>query len=312
MAESAAALSSAIARDSSYAPAWTALAKTYIRAEEREFGIPGVPRDSLLRRAVQAVNRSLFLDPESADGWLTQAIVTARVDPTDFTSPLQSARKSVALDSLQPVAWHFLARFLAETGDLDQAMQSWRRAVAVGPKYSQGLAFLGLAHYWRRNYDSAAKWTDSALATEPNYLLGLSSIGQVAVEQGRYTRAIGVFRAAGRLTTEIEFVNSLAGEALALARSGNRGTAQRILERADSLANGYRPAPLHTAVYLAHAYAALVQPNRAIGWLKRYQTPSDLHFQLHLRCDPPLEPLHGTASFRELVLRPLPPAGGGC
>lgn len=312
IAEAAAALSAAIARDSGFAPAWTALAKTYTRAEEREFAIPGVPRDSLLRRAVSAVNRSVLLDPESPDAWLTQAIVSARVDPTDFRGALRSIRKSLALDSTQPVTWHFLARFLAETGDLDRGLEAWRRSVTLGPAYSQGLAFLALAHYWRRQFDSAARWTDSALAVEPNYLLGRTSAAQIAVERGDFSRAEAEFRAAQRLTTGIEFANTLAGQALALARAGKRPAAQPILARADAAANGYRPTPLHTAVYLAHAYAAMGQPERALTWLGRYEIPRDLHFQLHLRCDPPLEALHSLPRFRALLLRPPPRPGTGC
>jgi tetratricopeptide (TPR) repeat protein len=225
---------------------------------------------------------------------------------------LQSVRRSIALDSTSPVAWHFLARFLAETGDLGQAIDAWRRSVSAGPRYTQGLAFLGLAHLWRRTYDSAARWADSTLAIDPTYLLGLSTVGQVAVEQGNYTRAIAVSQAAQRLTTAIEYVNSLAAEGLARGRTGDRQASQAILRRADSLARRYEPTPLHTAVYLAHAYTGLNLPGPAIGWLYRYSTPGDLHFQLHLRCDPPLDPLHENPRFRALLLLPVTPAGKGC
>lgn len=151
----------AIGRDSAYAPAWTALAKSYIRAQEREFAVPGLPQESLLPRAVAAVDRAL------------------------------------------------------------------------------------------------------------------------------------------------------AGSALVEARAERRPEARAVLRRADSLAVAYVPTPLHTAVYLAQAYAALGEVDRAVQWLTRYKPRRDLHFQLHLRCDPPFDPIRGDQRFRSLLTLPAPPPGRG-
>ena len=41
-----------------------------------------------------------------------------------------------------------------------------------------------LAHTWRRQYDSAQVWADSAIAVDPSYLLVRNSAGYVAVERG--------------------------------------------------------------------------------------------------------------------------------
>ncbi|MGQ0703040.1 MAG: protein kinase domain-containing protein [Gemmatimonadales bacterium] len=274
--EAIAALNGAIARDSTYAPAWTALAKSYLRAEFRAFAVPNIPRDSLLRRAVAAVERALLLDPKSADAWLTQALVTKRVDPTYDDPALRSVRQAIRLDSTAPEAWHTLALLLFETGQGDSGLEVWRRSVEVGPSYSQGLAFLGLGHYWRRAHDSAARWADSSIAVDPSYFLARHTAGLVAVERGEFARAEAAFEAARRLTTDIEVVNALAGEAL------------------------------------AQAYGALGQPERALAWLRRYTPRGDLHFQLHLRCDPPFDPLHSNPRFRALLTMPLPAPGRGC
>ena len=174
------------------------------------------------------------------------------------------------------------------------------------------MAFLALGHYWHHAYDSAAVWADSAIALDPNYLLGHSMAAQIAVERGDFARGAAGCDAARRLSTGVEVVNSLAGLALVEARAGRRPEAGVMIHRADSLVVEYQPAPLHTAVYLAAAYAALGDSDRAVQWLSRYQPQRDLHFQLHLRCDPTFDPIKDDQRFRALLTLPAPPLGRGC
>jgi tetratricopeptide (TPR) repeat protein len=302
----------AVRRDSTYAAAWAGLAKTYIRAYERQFVFPGVARDSVLRLAVTAVDRALAADRRSADAWVAQAIVSRSVDPTDLTPAIRSLRQALALDSSKAPAWHYLAISLAESGDMDGALQDWRRSVAADPSYTEGLAFLALGHYWRRQYDSAARWADSAVALEPTYLLARTAAGSIAVERGDFARGRAAFEAAGRLSTDVELVNSLAGSGLAEARAGASREARDVLQRAESLAIVYSPVPLHTSVFLAQAYAALGDADHAIAWLQRYTPTQDLHFQLHLRCDPPYAAIEGEPRFRSLLVVPRPSPSRGC
>jgi cytochrome c-type biogenesis protein CcmH/NrfG len=307
--EAIAALSEAVRRDSTYVEAWSALGRTYIRVYERAFSLPGVTPDSMLRLAVLAAERALALDPNSADAWGTQAIVSRHIDPTDRTLPLRAVRHALALDSTNAVMWHFLAVDLMETGDFEGAMRAWRRSVKMNPAYTQGLVFLGLGHMWHRSYDSAVVWADSAIAVDQNYLFGWMSLGEIEVERASSVRAAAAYAAAARISTDVERVNAMAGLATADARAGRTERARAMMRRVDSLASAFTPVPLHTAVYVAHAYAALHDTDRAIRWLDSFALPADLHFQLHLRCDPSLDPIAGDRRFRALLLRDRPPAG---
>jgi len=304
--------SAALARDSNYAEAWAALGRTYNRAFGRRYNFPGIGRDSVLRLAVWALDRALALDPRNADVWVTQAAVTRSIDPTDHTSAERAVAQALVLDSTAAGAWFYRALDLAEAGRMDAALEGWRRTVALDPRHLEGLAFLALGHYWQRQYDSAQRWVDSAVAIDPGYLLARTAGGAVAVELGRPARARAGFEAARRLSTDVEVVNAWAGLALAEARAGAVGPARTTLARAQSLATFYDPAPLHTAVYLAHAYAALGDADRAIAWVRRYEPREDLHFQLHLRCDPPFDPIARDPRYRALLTMPRPPAGEGC
>jgi tRNA A-37 threonylcarbamoyl transferase component Bud32/tetratricopeptide (TPR) repeat protein len=310
VADAIQAFTAAIELDSSYAEVWAGLARTYDRAAARGFVFPGIARDSVIHLAILAADRALALDSSSAEAWATLGMVNRDLDPTDLTPALRAVRRSLALDSSLAPTWHYLAISLAETGKLGEAIEAWRRSVKEDPAYSQGVAFLALGFYWRGQSDSAAWWADSAVALNPNYLLGRSTVGYLAVEQGKFVRAVAAFDAARRLGTDVEVVNNMAGLALAEARAGSAGKARSLLQQAESLAQAYTPALLHTAAFMAQAYAALGEHDRALGWLEQYTPSADLHFQLHLRCDPPMEPLAGDPRFQKLLImpRPRPPA----
>ena len=243
---------------------------------------------------------------------MTQAIVTRLVDPTDRAPSLRALRQALALDSTNVEAWHFLALGMAESHDLDGALRAWRHAIALDPSYTQGLTFLAIGHTWRHQYDSAARWADSAIVIDPTYLLAWTARGAIDVERGDFERGRAAFEASMRLTTDVELVNGLAGSALAVGRSGASREARGMLQRAESLATAYAPAPLHTVVYFAWAYAGLGERDRAIAWLRRFTPVNDLHFQLHLRCDPEFAPIEADPRFQSLLSVPRPERPRGC
>ena len=82
--------------------------------------------------------------------------------------------------------------------------------------------------------------------------------------------------------------------------------ARALLAQVDSMSRGFVPMPLHTAVYVAQAWAELGESGQVVRWLEKYDRPGDLHFQLHLRCDPPFDRIRGKSDYAPLRL------GGGC
>jgi len=308
-ADAIAAFTAAAKADSTYSLAWSGLARTYVQAYARRFQVQELSWDSVVQLAVVSASAALAADSTSADAWLAQAMVSRLIDPTDVGPSTRAARKALLLDSTLAPAWHTLAVDLAESGDFGNALESWRRSVAVTPTYTEGLAFLGLAHYWRRQYDSAMVWADSAIALDPTYLLGRSAAGYIAIEQGDFSRGTAAFDAARRLSTEVEVVNALEGTALAEARAGDRRAARALLQQTEASAAAYLPPPLHTVVYRAQAYAALGDVRSAFSWLSRYQPRRDLHFQLHLRCDPAFDPIADDPAFKVLLTASRPSEG---
>jgi tRNA A-37 threonylcarbamoyl transferase component Bud32/tetratricopeptide (TPR) repeat protein len=292
----------AIARDSSFALGWVGLARVYTRIVERQFDLPGVQEDSALHLANTAADRALLLDSTDAEAWVAEAAVLRKTAPTDVKPSIRAARRAIALDSTNSGAWHFLALGLAETGSLAEALGAWRHSVRVHPTYTQGLTFLSLAHYWLRQYDSAQVYADSVITIDPNYMLDRNAYGYLAVERGDYARALDMFDTQRRLGTGPEVVLAYAGKAFVEARSGDTAGARATQRIIDSLTASYTTVSVHVADDAAKSYAALGDVDGALKWLARYPVPRDLHFQLHLRCEPPLAVLARDARFRALLL----------
>jgi len=292
----------AVARDSSFVRGWVGLAKTYTRIVERQISLPGVNEDSALRLGVAAVDRALLLDSTDAEAWVARAAVQRKVDATDVGPSIRAARKAIALDSTDADARHYLALDLAESRSVEDGLDEWRRSVRQSPRYTQGLTFMALAHTWRKQYDSAQVWADSAIAVDPSYLLVRNTAGYVAVERGDMARAYASFEAAGRLGTDVERVLAYAGRAYVEARSGDTLRARATQRLIDSLTASYPTTSLHLAVDVSKSYAALGDVDGALVWLGKYSVLRDLHFQLHLRCDPPLAVLARDARYRAMLL----------
>jgi tetratricopeptide (TPR) repeat protein len=300
----------ALERDSTYGAAWAGLAQTYYQTYGRRFLFSGAAGDSVIRLALAAKDRAAALDGRNPEVLYTQAVISRIVDPTDAGPMLKALREAVAADSGTPRYWHTLGVVLYDVGRRDEAIAAWRRGIATNPAYVETLSFLALGFMWARRYDSAATWADSAIAVDPSFPLARQARGNVEVERGNFARAAADFEAVRRLSSGVEVPNALAGIALVAARAGRKSEARRLMGEVESLMAPYTPVPLHNAVYNAAAYAAVGNPARAIEWLARFTPRASLHFQLHLRCDPPLDPLADDPRFKALLLTPRPGAAG--
>ncbi len=293
--------SRAIARDSGYAPAWNGLARAYTFANGWGFTIPGVPSDSLLTMALRASDAAFIADSGLASTWVARAIVMRQVTPSSRVEVFRAVHRALAIDSLNADAWHAYAGALVDADSIERALEAWRRAVHLRPSFVEAVAFLSLAHLWAGQYDSAAVWGDSAIALGPTMIQGHHSAGFAALARGDAARAEREFAAAERLGGGREHVSSLAGLAMARAAEGDRRGARRLLLTAEAPAATTGIYTVHAVVWVAEAWGALGERDRAIALLRRFVEPSDLHFQLHLRHDPGMQPLRADPRFTALV-----------
>ena len=293
--------SQSIARDSGYAQSWNGLAQAYVRAYIWGFTIPDVPRDSLLTRALRASDGAFVADSNLAMTWVTRAIVMRQLAPTSRTDVFRALRRALQLDPNDAEAWNEYAQALADSDSLSASLDARRHAVRIRPSYTEAVQFLALGHMWSGNYDSAIAWADSAIALNPTNVLNRLAAGWIALARGDGALAEREFAAADKMGGGTERAGALAGLAMAHAAEGDSGQARRILMSADSVVGRGPDYPVHSVVYLAEAWDAVGNRDRALKWLHQYPLAADLHFQLHLRHDPAFAPLRGDRQFQALM-----------
>ena len=301
LVEGLAMIDEAIRLDSGLAPAWAARAHAFNWARQWEFEVPGVPHDSLLVRALEASERALDLDSTDASIWLTSSTVLGAIDPTRKDLQLQAIRRAIALDSTNARAWMQLGINQQDLGQMDSALTSMRRAMRLGER-TVGAPSYANHFYWRREYDSAAVWSDSAIKYSSRNPYAWETAGATAIMRKRYDDAESYYEAAVRLDQGPTRVRGLEGLAELAAIRGDTSRAISIIAEAEALVDSSAP-NAHAAIALASAHATLGRKEKALRWLERAKARRNLHFQLHLQRDPMLDPLRREPRFIALISR---------
>jgi tetratricopeptide (TPR) repeat protein len=214
---------------------------------------------------------------------------------------MRAIRRAVALDSSNARAWMQLGINQQELGQMDSTLASMRRAIRLGDR-AVGTPSYANHFYWRRQYDSAAVWSDSAIKYSPRLPYAWEMAGATAIMRQRYDDAESYYEAAVRLDQGPTRVRGLEGLAEVAAIRGDTAKALNLIAQAEAITDTSSLSD-HAAISLASAYAAVGNRKKALKWLESYRPRANLHFQLHLQRDPMLDPLRREPRFIALVSR---------
>ena len=198
-------------------------------------------------------------------------------------------------------AWIQLGLNYQDAGDMDRAVTSLRRGMILGRR-AVGTPSYANHFYWRRQYDSAAVWSDTAIKYGPTQPYAWEMAGAAAIMQRRYDEAESYYEAAVRLDQGPTRVRGLEGLAEIAAIRGDTTKARALIAKAETLTDSIAPSD-HAVISLGSAYAAIGNNERALQWLERYQPRGNLHFQLHLKRDPGLRWIMGSRWERDLLIQ---------
>ncbi len=171
---------------------------------------PGIPNARLLNDSARwHANQALLRDSSFAGGW---TILSQYFSLSSFRgwngsfeamndSAMLAARRAIALDSSQGLAWMALGNSAMARSDWDLAGRALATAVRVAPDYhdSQRFRAIFLAEL-ERNFDSAIAHARRATLLEPERAYGFNTLGDILMRARRWDSAVPVLREAVRLS----------------------------------------------------------------------------------------------------------------
>lgn len=254
----------AIAKDPSYAPAYSGLADTYFYLSYNWGHLP--PREGMpLARA--AALKAIELDPLAAEGHASLGTVKFLYD-WDFPGAEQEFKRAIALNPNYEMGHHAYSVLLAAERRNEESVSEARKAVEVDPLSVPANNILGNMLVAADRWEEAFTQSQKALELDPNpthLAMFHDRIADYYRQKGMTKEAIAeemkARAARGETPQEIEEVQRI------YARSGRKDVLQRDLKKALSR---WDKSHWHVDAYvIAILYGLLGDMDRSFQWLDK-------------------------------------------
>jgi TolB-like protein/Flp pilus assembly protein TadD len=280
----------ALERDSFYALAYAGLADSYfwIAYEETDAAL----RNEHFEKSRANALKALEIDPLVAEAHAALGTVKVKHD-RDPVGAEESFERAIAINPNCVMAYSRYTYFLAAMGRLDESLQKMKRAQELDPLSPDANTSLAYVLYFARDYDGAIRYSERALALEPNVLEALLLLGLCYEQKGMFEEAIIQFNKAKDIHRDSAEPLELLGHVFAL--TGDRDKARVVLSELDSLPKRKSVHPYNVALI----HAALGHPEQAFDWIRRPYINWTERLRM-LRFDPRMDCLKGDSRFSAL------------
>ena len=148
------------------------------------------------QQALPALQLSLELDPESADGHYNLGLLHQKMGHA--ADAAAAFRRAVALDPAHAEALNTLGVLSAQDGAAAQAIDYLTRALKARPGFAAAHRNLGLVYAQQGNFTQAEESFRAALKIEPRNAEALNDLGGVYLKTNRLREALPLFQQAQR------------------------------------------------------------------------------------------------------------------
>jgi TolB-like protein/tetratricopeptide (TPR) repeat protein len=249
----------AIARDPHFALAYDALAEYYFWASFAGL----IPPKQALAEGLWAALRALEIDNTLAE---THALLGQLCKIRDYNWDEVQREFALAL-KLNPtsllVKFRYAMSGLMPVGRLDEGVAELETVLDLDPLNLEARRWLGLMHWWRRDYNRALEQAQLVLAIDPNYPTGHVLIGVTRCAQRKFDEAVPELRKCVELSNRAPVWLGWLG--LGVALSGNIAEACALLAQLRAAAERtYIPASSFAWIHLG-----LRELDEAFAWMNR-------------------------------------------
>jgi TolB-like protein/Flp pilus assembly protein TadD len=278
----------AIAKDPSYALAYTGLADSYVLlASYADVS----PKESL-PPARSALKKALELDDTLAEAHASYGLLAML--ELDLERSVTELKQATELKPNYATAHHWLAWARMTLGRSDPAIAEGKRAVELDPLSLIINADLSRMFFFARRYDEAEAQARKTLEMNSRFFRGHYYLGAALEFKGHLPEAIPEFQKAFDLNHD---PYSLAMLGQAYARNGQKEEAQNLLTQLNEKAKSQFVAPYAIALILT----GLGEKQRAIDELEGAYRDGESNFLFIIKVDPMLDDLRSDPRFEALV-----------
>jgi TolB-like protein/tetratricopeptide (TPR) repeat protein/tRNA A-37 threonylcarbamoyl transferase component Bud32 len=250
-------LQQAVAIDSTEPQAWAGLSQLYGLMEI----FTPVPTGDAIPRAKAAALRALELDETLAEAHV--ALADIRDNEWDYARAEQSYLRALELNPNLPDAHIHYGWHLAIFGTEEAAIAAMERGVALdplSPLYASWFAGM----YWEfGRFDEAIREANKAMELQADFPVALFVLGLAHQDQGHHAEAIAFHERAVAKYPNQSMTWTLART---YALTGRTADARKIMRRLES---GGPPGDALHPWFIATAYAALREDEKAMDWLEK-------------------------------------------
>jgi tetratricopeptide (TPR) repeat protein len=120
-------------------------------------------------------------------------------DKGQLDDAIQLYRKALAIKPTYPEAHFFLGRALERKGQMDEALAEFNRALRLRPEFDAANVMVGLALARENKFDAAIAHYQVALKNNPESAAAQSDWGNALMKQGKWPESVAHYEAALRL-----------------------------------------------------------------------------------------------------------------
>jgi tetratricopeptide (TPR) repeat protein len=288
----------AIAIDPNYAPAYSALARTYMLAPI--FGL-SEPAESM-PRARSAAARALGINGSLGEAHTVLGFVKAHFD-FDWPGAEHEFLRAIELNPSDATSHLFYSNsYLSPLGRHEEAIAEMKEAVRLDPFSLPIQSFLGRTYMWARRYDEAEAQFQKTNQLNANFAINHERLGHLYAFVGKYEEAIEEETKARILSGEDPRRAVAEGEELrrAYAATGARGFWLKVLEFSRTKEDP--PEGYSSSFGMAIVLAKLGENEEAIESLEKAYTQHSL-FMTEIKIEPAFDDLKSSPGFSDLLRR---------
>jgi DNA-binding SARP family transcriptional activator len=291
----------AIARDPSYALAYSGLADCYNLLSLYSV----LPPAETMPRAREAARKALDIDEALAEAHTSLAYTYLYYD-WDWSAAEREFRRALAINPNYATAHHWYHEFLTAMGRVDEQSAEILLAQELDPLSLIINTDVGWGLYYARAYDEAIEQLLRTLDLDANFAVAHVIAGLTYAQQGRLDEALSSVQRAIDVSGATPSTLALAALGYVCARSGRTADASQVMQRLDAL-----PGARYAADYAgALVLAGLDDHGAACTRLER-AVPARCDRLIYLNVEPIFDNLRGDPGFQRVVAGVGLPAPAG-